>query len=138
MRITKKIISMLLVVSMIASFFAMTGFEASADLRNEQKTDFGIHFDDTTRKLKVLQLPDIQSKVGDRGNGIKQITKEAAAWIPNIKLFLKPLDKPIKVAIMGCAVNGPLEAKNADIGIAGGQKEGLLFKKGEIVKKIKK
>ena len=37
---------------------------------------------------------------------------------------------------MGCAVNGPLEAKNADIGIAGGQKEGLLFKKGQIIKKI--
>ena len=37
---------------------------------------------------------------------------------------------------MGCAVNGPGEAKEADIGIAGGVKEGLLFKKGEIVKKI--
>ena len=37
---------------------------------------------------------------------------------------------------MGCAVNGPGEAREADIGIAGGKNEGLLFKKGEIVKKI--
>ena len=41
------------------------------------------------------------------------------------------------VAIMGCAVNGPGEAREADIGIAGGNGEGLLFKKGEIVRKIK-
>ena len=45
-----------------------------------------------------------------------------------------PLD--IKVAVMGCAVNGPGEAKEADIGIAGGVGEGLLIKKGEIVKKV--
>lgn len=45
-----------------------------------------------------------------------------------------PLD--IKVAVMGCAVNGPGEAKEADIGIAGGTGEGLLIKKGEIVKKV--
>ena len=42
----------------------------------------------------------------------------------------------IKVAVMGCVVNGPGEAKEADIGIAGGIKEGLLIKKGEIVKKV--
>lgn len=45
-----------------------------------------------------------------------------------------PLD--IKVAVMGCAVNGPGEAKEADIGIAGGQGEGLLIRRGEIVKKV--
>ncbi len=45
--------------------------------------------------------------------------------------------KPIKVALMGCAVNGPGEAKEADIGVAGGVGEALLFKKGEIVRKIK-
>ena len=45
-----------------------------------------------------------------------------------------PLD--IKVAVMGCAVNGPGEAKEADIGIAGGEGEGLLIKHGEIVKKV--
>lgn len=47
------------------------------------------------------------------------------------------LDMNIKVALMGCAVNGPGEAREADIGIAGGIGEGLLFKKGEIIRKIK-
>ena len=47
------------------------------------------------------------------------------------------LNKNIKVAIMGCAVNGPGEARRADIGIAGGSGEGLIFKKGEIIKKVK-
>lgn len=46
-------------------------------------------------------------------------------------------DLDIKVAVMGCAVNGPGEAKEADIGIAGGVGEGLLIKKGEIVRKMK-
>lgn len=50
---------------------------------------------------------------------------------------IKELDKDITVAIMGCAVNGPGEAREADVGIAGGKGEGLLFKKGEIVRKIK-
>ena len=45
-----------------------------------------------------------------------------------------PLD--IKVAVMGCIVNGPGEAKEADIGIAGGKGEGLLIKKGQIIKKV--
>ena len=42
----------------------------------------------------------------------------------------------IKVAVMGCVVNGPGEAREADIGVAGGVGEGLLFKKGEIVMKV--
>ena len=45
-----------------------------------------------------------------------------------------PLD--LKVAVMGCVVNGPGEAREADIGIAGGDGEGLLIKKGEIVRKM--
>lgn len=51
--------------------------------------------------------------------------------------FLNTIHKDITVAIMGCAVNGPGEAKNADIGIAGGVNEGLLIKKGQIIRKIK-
>lgn len=50
---------------------------------------------------------------------------------------LEKINKNIKVAIMGCAVNGPGEAREADIGIAGGNGEGLIFIKGEIVKKVK-
>ncbi len=49
---------------------------------------------------------------------------------------LKSVHKPITVAVMGCVVNGPGEASAADVGIAGGDGEGLLFRKGEIVKKV--
>lgn len=49
---------------------------------------------------------------------------------------LKGVDKPITVAVMGCVVNGPGEASAADCGIAGGVGEGLLFKKGQIIKKV--
>ena len=51
--------------------------------------------------------------------------------------FLQTVEADITVAVMGCAVNGPGEARNADIGIAGGIKEGLLFKKGKIIEKVK-
>lgn len=49
---------------------------------------------------------------------------------------LKDIDKKITVAVMGCPVNGPGEAKHADYGVAGAIKEGYLFKKGEILKKV--
>lgn len=54
-----------------------------------------------------------------------------------IENFLQTINADITVAIMGCAVNGPREAREADIGIAGGKNDGLLFKKGEIIRKIK-
>ncbi len=57
--------------------------------------------------------------------------------VDKVENKISELDKDITVAIMGCAVNGPGEAREADIGIAGGKGEGLLFKKGEIVRKIK-
>lgn len=50
--------------------------------------------------------------------------------------LLSAYDLPIKVAVMGCAVNGPGEAREADLGIAGGVGEGLLFRKGEIIRKV--
>ena len=49
---------------------------------------------------------------------------------------LSGLDKNIKVAVMGCPVNGPGEARDADVGIAGGRGEGLIFRHGEILKKV--
>ena len=49
---------------------------------------------------------------------------------------LEDFDKPLTIAVMGCAVNGPGEAKHADYGIAGGIKEGYIFKKGEIIKRL--
>ncbi len=53
-----------------------------------------------------------------------------------VETMVQDYDLNIKVAVMGCAVNGPGEAKEADIGIAGGIGEGLLIKKGEIIKKV--
>ena len=50
--------------------------------------------------------------------------------------YLQTIDKDITVAVMGCAVNGPGEAREADIGIAGGIDEGLIFKKGQVIKKV--
>jgi (E)-4-hydroxy-3-methylbut-2-enyl-diphosphate synthase len=50
---------------------------------------------------------------------------------------LKGVEKPLTVAVMGCIVNGPGEAREADIGIAGGKKKGLLFKKGGVVRSIR-
>jgi len=50
---------------------------------------------------------------------------------------LKTIKAPLKVAVMGCVVNGPGEAREADIGIAGGKGVGILFKKGKVIKKIK-
>ncbi|ROR30808.1 4-hydroxy-3-methylbut-2-en-1-yl diphosphate synthase [Mobilisporobacter senegalensis] len=53
-----------------------------------------------------------------------------------VETMVQDIDLDIKVAVMGCAVNGPGEAKGADIGIAGGNGEGLLIKKGKIIKKV--
>ena len=50
---------------------------------------------------------------------------------------LKDSKKNIKVAVMGCVVNGPGEAREADIGIAGGNGMGLIFKKGLIIRRVK-
>ena len=60
-------------------------------------------------------------------------------WSPmaeRVEELLKGVDKPITVAVMGCVVNGPGEARHADVGIAGGKGEGVLFKLGEIVARV--
>ncbi len=54
-----------------------------------------------------------------------------------VALALRSVEKPISVAVMGCVVNGPGEAREADFGVAGGKGMGLLFKKGEVVRKVK-
>ncbi len=56
--------------------------------------------------------------------------------VKEIEIFLQTINKDIKVAIMGCAVNGPGEAREAHLGIAGGINEGLLFKNGKPIRKI--
>jgi len=54
-----------------------------------------------------------------------------------VERLIEKIDKPIKVAVMGCAVNGPGEAREADLGIASAKVEGLLFRKGKVVKRVK-
>lgn len=54
----------------------------------------------------------------------------------SVEDMLKDTNKNIKVAVMGCAVNGPGEAREADIGVAGGKGEGIIFKKGKILRKV--
>lgn len=53
-----------------------------------------------------------------------------------VEEYLLTIDRPITVAVMGCAVNGPGEAREADVGVAGGKGEGLIFKKGQILRKV--
>jgi (E)-4-hydroxy-3-methylbut-2-enyl-diphosphate synthase len=54
-----------------------------------------------------------------------------------VEYRLRAIDKPMKIAVMGCVVNGPGEAREADLGIAGGKGMGILFKNGKVIKKIK-
>lgn len=53
-----------------------------------------------------------------------------------VEQYISKINVPIKVSVLGCAVNGPGEAREADIGIAGGRGEGLLFKHGEVIRKV--
>lgn len=88
---------------------------------------------------------EILKSLGLRTDGIEIISCPTCART-KVNLFkiveeaqkrFASMDKNMKVAIMGCPVNGPGEAREADIGIAGGNGEGLIFKKGQIVRKVK-
>lgn len=69
--------------------------------------------------------------------GRTQVDLESLAEKVEEKIsHLPPLDKPLTVAVMGCVVNGPGEAREADFGIAGGKGMGLLFRKGEVIAKL--
>jgi (E)-4-hydroxy-3-methylbut-2-enyl-diphosphate synthase len=57
--------------------------------------------------------------------------------VKEVEAYLNTLDADVTVAVMGCAVNGPQEAKRADIGVAGGVNEALLFRKGVYIRSIK-
>ena len=93
---------------------------------------------------EVYAARDILSAVGLRKNGVRIVscptcgrTKiDLIGLAKSAEEALKDYKKNITVAIMGCVVNGPGEAKEADIGVAGGDGCGILFKKGEIIRKI--
>ena len=67
---------------------------------------------------------------------LRQNAVDLISLAAKVEDMVKDMDMDIKVAVMGCAVNGPGEAREADIGIAGGNGEGLLIKKGEIIRKV--
>ena len=98
---------------------------------------------DPTEEIKSAKL--ILKTLGLRKGGIEVVscptcgrTKIDLIGLANqVEQMVADIPLDIKVAVMGCVVNGPGEAKEADIGIAGGIGEGLLIKKGEIVKKVK-
>lgn len=93
---------------------------------------------------EVYAAQDILKAAGLRKDGPELISCptcgrtqiDLIALANEVEARLKEVDKPITVAVMGCVVNGPGEARAADVGIAGGIGEGLLFKQGEIVKKV--
>ena len=97
---------------------------------------------DPVEEIKSAKL--ILRTLGLRKGGIEVVscptcgrTKIDLIGLANqVETMVAGFDLDIKVAVMGCVVNGPGEAKEADIGIAGGIKEGLLIKKGQIVKKV--
>jgi len=98
----------------------------------------------------VQEIPvalEILKVLGLRNRGVELIScptcgrtqvnlAELAEKVEDKLSNLPPLERPLKVAVMGCAVNGPGEAREADFGIAGGKGMGLLFKKGEIVARL--
>lgn len=94
---------------------------------------------------EVKAAIELLKAVGIRNDGVKLVSCPSCGRcrinqveIANkVEKALSAVDKNITVAVMGCAVNGPGEAKNADIGVAGGDGCAILFKKGEIIRKIR-
>ena len=93
---------------------------------------------------EVYAAKDILKSIGLYSKGAELVscptcgrTKVDLITLANrVEERLREVDKHIKVAVMGCVVNGPGEAREADIGIAGGNGEGILFKHGEILRKV--
>ena len=93
---------------------------------------------------EVYAAYDILKAVGIRQKGVNLISCptcgrtriDLIGLASRVEEALRTCDKPITVAVMGCAVNGPGEAGNADIGIAGGDGCGLLFSKGKVLRKV--
>ena len=97
---------------------------------------------DPVEEIKSAKM--ILKTLGLRKGGIEVVscptcgrTKIDLIGLANeVEKMVSDIDLDIKVAVMGCVVNGPGEAKEADLGIAGGIGEGLLIKKGEIIRKL--
>lgn len=93
---------------------------------------------------EIYAAKDILRTLGERNRGIEFVSCPTCGRTQidliriasEVEKRLENVEKNIKVAVMGCAVNGPGEARDADIGIAGGNGEGLIFKKGVILRKV--
>ena len=93
---------------------------------------------------EIYAAYDIQKIMGLRKNGVELVSCPTCGRTQidliniasEVEKRLLNINKNIKVAVMGCAVNGPGEAREADIGIAGGNGEGLIFSHGEIIRKV--
>ncbi len=93
---------------------------------------------------EVYAAKDLLKAIGLRNDGVTIVSCptcgrtriDLISLATKVEESLKDCKKNIKVAVMGCVVNGPGEAREADIGIAGGKGEGLIFKKGEIICKV--
>lgn len=93
---------------------------------------------------EVYAAKDILKAVGLRNGGVKMVSCptcgrtriDLIGLAKKVEDALRDCEKNITVAVMGCVVNGPGEAREADIGIAGGTECGLIFKKGEVLRKV--
>lgn len=98
-----------------------------------------------TPEIEIRAAKEILNNLGLRDNTPTLISCPTCGRIQydmiqiakDIEAYLDKVNKKVTVAIMGCKVNGPGEAKHADIGVAGGKGEAVIFKKGEIVTKVK-
>lgn len=99
--------------------------------------------DSPVREVEVAY--EILRTVGARKVGVEIISCPTCGrcevnikrMVTQVRKSLKNIKSPLKVAVMGCCVNGPGEAKEADFGIAGGKGQGIVFAKGEIIKTVK-
>ena len=100
-----------------------------------------------TQTLEVVRYnKDIQVTALAAGSNVKLLEEQIREFKPRLaclwdeekakELRAAVADLDVKVAVMGCVVNGPGEAREADIGIAGGVGEGLLIRRGEIIRKV--
>lgn len=97
--------------------------------------------DDPIREIAAAK--DILKSIGKRG-GVQLVscptcgrTKiDLVSLAKQVEEAVKDIEKDVKIAVMGCVVNGPGEAREADLGVAGGDGIGLIFKKGEVLRKV--
>jgi (E)-4-hydroxy-3-methylbut-2-enyl-diphosphate synthase len=68
---------------------------------------------------------------------MRQVQIDLRGLVKKVEKRAKPFKIPLTIAVMGCMVNGPGEAREADFGMAGGKGRGVLFKKGEIIRRVK-